>query len=176
MTQRVARVRPQAVPAKSDTYQHQTMANDPTDQNRKISDNIRKYGWHCLHIFPTEEGQDRFTYSIGFGESYNAPEILIFGLAQDKAQALLGECAHLLKNGHTILLDTEDHNVLAGDYSVVFRSVRPDCFAEYLGTAVRYYQDTPFSAVVMFLPDRNHRFPWQSGYEGMPAEEAQAIV
>ncbi len=138
--------------------------------------NIREYGWHCLHVFPTKEDQDRFSYSIGFGESYGAPEVLIFGLEREKAHALLNECAHLVKGGHIIRPGAEDDDVLAGDYKVVFRSVRPDCFGEYLGTAVRYYQGRPFSAVVMFLPDRQHRFPWQPGYEDIPADEALAIV
>lgn len=30
---------------------------------------------------------------------------------------------------------------------------------------MRYYEDKPFSAVVMFLPDLHHRFPWQQGYD-----------
>ena len=152
------------------------MGEDLATQNRRISDNIREYGWHCLHVFPTEQGQDKFSYSIGFGESYDAPEVLIFGLERDKAHSLLNECAQLLKGGHTILPGVEDANVLAGDHKVVFKPVRPDRFGEYLGTALRYYQGKPFSAVVMFLPDRQHRFPWQPDYDDIPAEESLAIV
>lgn len=152
------------------------MSLDVAAQNRGIADNIRNYGWHCLHVFPTEEDQDKFSYSIGFAESYGAPEILIFGLERDKAHALLNECANLLKAGHVIQTDVEDSNVLAGGYNVVFKPVRSDCFGEYLGTAGRYYQDRPFKAVVMFIPDRDHRFPWQAGYDDIPADESLAIV
>ena len=152
------------------------MGEDLATQNQRISDNIREYGWHCLHVFPTKEGQDKFSYSIGFGKSYGSPEVLIFGLEREKAHALLNECAHLLKGGHIIVPGVEDGSVLAGDYKVVFKSVRPDRFGEYLGTAVRYYKDKPFSAVVMFLPDRQHRFPWHQGYDYIPAGEPLAIV
>ena len=152
------------------------MGEDLATQNQRISDNIREYGWHCLHVSPTKQGQDKFSYSIGFGESYGAPEVLIFGLERERAHALLNECAELLKCGHTILPDVEDANVLTGDYKVVFKPVRSDSFGEYLGTALRYYQGKPFSAVVMFLPDRQHRFPWQPGYDDIPAEESLAIV
>jgi len=145
-------------------------------QNQEIADNIRKYGWHCLRVFPTEVGQDKFSYSIGFAESYGAPEVLIFGLERSKAHALLNECANLLKAGHVIQPGVEDSNVLAGGYNVVFKPVRSDCFGEYLGTAGRYYQDKPFKAVVMFIPDRDHRFPWQAGYDYLPADEPLAIV
>ena len=109
------------------------MGEDLATQNQRISDNIREYGWHCLHVFPTKEGQDKFSYSIGFGESYGSPEVLIFGLEREKAHALLNECAHLLKGGHIIVPGVEDGSVLAGDYKVVFKSVRPDRFGEYLG-------------------------------------------
>ncbi|MFC5571571.1 DUF4262 domain-containing protein [Lysobacter yangpyeongensis] len=143
---------------------------------RTIADNVREYGWHCLHVFPTQEGQDKFSYSIGFGESYGAPEVLVFGLEREKAHAILNECANLFKGGHTVRPNVEDPDVLGGGYKVVFKPVRPDCFNEYLGTALRYYQGKPFGAVVMFLPDRQHRFPWQPGYDYIPADEPLAIV
>ncbi|RNF83204.1 DUF4262 domain-containing protein [Montanilutibacter psychrotolerans] len=152
------------------------MSKDLPAQNQTISDNIRAFGWHCLHVFPTQDNQDKFTYSIGFGESYGAPEVLIFGVEREKAHALLHECAYLLKNGHTIQPEVEDENILTGGYSVIFKCVRPEHFDEYLGTAVRYYQDKPFAAVVMFFPDRQHRFPWDEGYDYIPAGEPLAIV
>ena len=152
------------------------MGRDLAAESQRISDNIREYGWHCLHIFPTEPGQDCFSYSIGFAESFGAPEVLVFGLPREKAHALLNECANLLKSGHPIEPDVENSEVLAGGYHVVFRRVREECFGEYLGTALRYYRERPFSALVMFLPDREHRFPWQSGYADIPAEESLAIV
>ena len=152
------------------------MGEDLAAQNLQISDNIREYGWHCLHVFPTKDDQDQFSYSIGFGESYGAPEVLIFSFKREKAHALLNECAQLLKNGHTISPGVEDADILDGGYSVVFKSVRPEFFGEYLGTASRYYQGRTFSAVVMFLPDKEHRFPWQPGYDYIPADEPLAIV
>ena len=145
-------------------------------QNQKIADNIEKYGWHCLHIAPCEEDEEPFSYSIGFAESYGAPEVLVFGLPREKAHGLLNACASALKEGHGITPDVEDPELLSGGYKVVFKSVRPECFGEYLGTAERYYQGKPFGAVVMFLPDREHRFPWQAGYSYIPADEALAIV
>lgn len=72
--------------------------------------------------------------------------------------------------------DAEDAELLANGYKLVFRPLRADCFDEYLGTALRYYGNTPFGAVVLFLPDRNHRFPWQPGYDGPPTHEALRIV
>lgn len=149
---------------------------NPVAQRQEIADHIQTYGWHCLHVLSNEAGEQNFSYTIGFEASYGAPEIVVFGLERDKAHALLNECADLLKGGHAFKPDVEDAHVLAGDYKVVFKSVRAEMFSEYLGTAVRYYQGKPFAAMVMFLPDSEHRYPWQAGYDYISTEEALTLV
>jgi hypothetical protein len=69
-------------------------------QNTKIAKNIRQCGWHCLHVFPTETKQLLFTCSIGFTQSFDASEIVVFGSPQAKAHALSQELAQLL---HTVI-------------------------------------------------------------------------
>ena len=146
--------------------------------NELIAEHIREYRWHCLHVFPTASDSEHsnFSYSIGFTESFGQPEILIFGLSRDKAHALLAECASLLSDGAAFEPDVEDDRVLANGYKVVFRPVLASRFREYLGTARRYYGARNFSALVMYLPDRDGRFPWQSGYDGKNVDEAVSIT
>lgn len=145
-------------------------------QNKQVAENILRCGWHCLHIAPCKDGEAPFTYSIGFTETFGAPEVLVFGLPAEKAHSLLNACASALKGGHAITPDVENPKILSGGYKVIFRRVRPECFGEYLGVAGRYYQGGPFGAVVMFLPDSEHRFPWQAGYSYIRVDEALAIV
>ncbi len=152
------------------------MGQDHKAQNQDIADNIREYGWHCLHVFPTEDAQEMFSYSIGFEESYGGPEILIFGLEREKAHALLNECAFVLKSGHKFVAEVNDENILSGGYSVVFKKLKEEHFDNYVGTALRYYQNKRFEAFVMFLPDSKHRFPWMRGYDDISAEESMSIV
>lgn len=152
-----------------------TDRENPTDV---IAQHIRKYGWHCLHVHPTEGDDEalKFSYSIGFTESFSQPEILIFGLSRDKAHALLSECASLLSSGTAFEPDVEDDRVLDNGYKVVFRPVLASRFGEYLGTARRYFGARSFSAIVMYLPDREGKFPWQSDYAGMDVDEALSIT
>lgn len=152
------------------------MTTPENPKYRKLIDDIQQHGWHCLHVLPGPDGEAGFSYSIGFQATYDAPEVVIFGLQRSKAQALLGECANLLAAGHQIRPDVEDGKVLAGGYNVIFRSVRTECHDDYLGTAVRHYGTRPLHAVVMFLPDSAHRFPWQPGYDDPPADDALGIV
>jgi hypothetical protein len=151
-----------------------TTADRP--QDRRVIDDIRDHGWHCLHVLPGPDGEAGFSYSIGFQATYNAPEVMVFGLQRSKAQALLSECAQLLAGGHQIHTDVEDAAVLDGGYKVIFRPVRADCHDDYLGTAVRHYGEQPLHAVVMFLPDKAHRFAWHPDYDDAPSDEALAIV
>lgn len=145
-------------------------------KDRKVIDDIQQHGWHCLHVLPGPDGESGFSYSVGFQATHGAPEVMVFGLQRSKAQALLGECAQLLAGGHRIHTDVEDADVLDGGYKVVFRAVRADCHDDYLGSAVRHYGEQPLHAVVMFLPDKAHRFAWQPGYEDAQVDEALGIV
>lgn len=114
------------------------MTRDRAKQNALIAEHVRKHGWHCLSISPSDEGEEAFTYTIGFTESRGAPEVLLFGMPREKAHALLAICAQRLREGHTIVPDAEDAELLANGYKLVFRPLRADCFDEYLGTALRY--------------------------------------
>ena len=149
-----------------------------SEQNIQISENIQKYGWHCLHILPTQESikHEKFSYTIGFTETFGAPEVLVFGLSSEKGHALLNECAQLLRSGHILRSDFPDDSVLAGGYKVMFKTVQSKYFDEYLGSAVRYYASKPFQAMVMFLPDKNNVLPGEGSYVGASADEPLSIV
>jgi Domain of unknown function (DUF4262) len=149
---------------------------DLAKEKKAIANNIRKFGWHCLHVFAKEEGGSPFTYTIGLTESYGVPEIMVFGLPAERGHGVLSACAHLIKEGHRFETDMPDDNVLQGDYKVIFKMAKPQSFEYYFGTAMRYYGDKPFEAMVMFIPDKKHHFPWKINYAGAPAEEALSIV
>ncbi len=144
--------------------------------NKSIEKDIRDYGWTCLHVFPTDDSHIQFSYSIGFAKSFSAAEVLVFGLAWEKAHSLLYACAEILKAGGSIPVDVEDDRVLQGGYKVIFKAVKPEAFGEYLGTACRFYANHVFRAVVMFLPDAQHRYPWQADYAYIDAREAQSNI
>lgn len=56
-----------------------------TEADAQVTRDIREYGWHCLHVLPRagEEGVG-FTYTIGLIESYDHPELMIFGLGRER--------------------------------------------------------------------------------------------
>ncbi len=149
---------------------------DIAKERKSIALNIKKYGWHCLHVFPNQEGHTQFTYTIGLTETYGVPEIMLFGFPHDRSHPILSTCAALIKEGYRFETDTPHDNVLMADYNVIFKSAKPQCFEEYFGTAMRYYGTQKFEAIVMFIPDKKHHFPWKINYAGAPATEGLSIV
>jgi len=143
---------------------------------RVVAKHVAEFGWHCLHVHPNTDAQLPFSYSIGFAESFGQPEILVFNQPREKAHSLLSVCANMFRSGEKIESYQEDGRVLEGAYKVIFRPVALHAYGEFLGTAKRYYGGKPFSAVVMFLPDKNHRYPWDEGYDYLDLREALAIV
>lgn len=147
----------------------------PTPQ-QTITQHIQQFGWHCLHVHPVKTEQLGFSYSIGFIETFKSPEIMLFGATPDKAHALLSECAYLLKSGHQFLPDVEDSEVLAGGYKVIFKNINQKYICEYLGTATRHYQKNDIQAMIMFLPDASHLFPWHKGYDYIDQSEGLRLI
>lgn len=146
------------------------------DPNATVREHIKQYGWHCLNVWPRvgDEEHTAFSYTIGFTESYEHPEIMIFGLG-DKAHGILNQCATLIKKGTRFIEGEPNGDVLSGDFKVLFKPVRKDCFGEYLGTALRYYGERPFEALVLFWPNKEHQFPWETPEPGVQAEALHVV-
>ena len=129
----------------------------------KITNDIRDYGWHCLHVAPRvgKEGAS-FTYTIGLVSTYHHPELMIFGLERDKSHGVLCECVEMIKSGTQFPINERVSDVLARDFEVMFKPIRKEYFGEYLGTAVRHYGHKEFVAYVLFWPDKENQFVWES--------------
>jgi Domain of unknown function (DUF4262) len=149
------------------------MNHDPLAKTRA---DVEKYGWHCLHVAPrVGESGANFTYTIGLFETYGHPEIMIFGLGRESAHGVLRECADMIKAGTRFPVGQPVQDVLSGDFPVIFKAVKLEHYDEYLGTAMRYYGEKPFEAWVLFWPDKDYKFAWES--EKLPSqEEALSVV
>jgi len=141
----------------------------------KIKENIRKHGWHFLFVFDPNGEREDFSYTIGLEESFNHPEIIVFGLKKDSSHAILTDIVEDIKSGATMESDKKLGNVIGGDLEVMFKPLISSAYKEYLGTAVDYYS-RQFRAQVMFWPDKANKLPTESGCEVTIQDEALAIV
>jgi hypothetical protein len=152
------------------------VTHDGETQDERIARHVREHDWYCVHVFAPAADQDPFTYTIGLHERFGSPEVLVFGLDNKQAHGILSVCVQKVQEGRRLMVGLRDGDILKDGYGVVFKPLRPECYDEYVGAAQRYYRDAPFRALVMFLPDREHRFAWDRGYQGPPATEALRIV
>lgn len=143
--------------------------------NDKIKENIDKFGWHFLFVFDSEGENVGFAYSVGFEETYNHPEIMIFGLKQDTSHGILSDIAHELSEGKTFESNVKLQDVIGDNLDVIFKPVKDSAFSDYLGTALNYY-DKSFRAYVLFWPDKSNILPTEVGCELTVQNEALEIV
>ena len=143
--------------------------------NDKTQNHIDTFGWSFLNVFdPNGENPD-FSYSIGFEETFNFPEIMIFGLDNKTAHQIISDIAQDLKDGIRYELNKKHKNVISGDFEVEFKEVKKEFFSSYLGTAVDFYRK-PFRAWVLFWPDKNNILPIEKGCEITVQNEALDII
>tara|TARA_R110000787_G_scaffold4726_1_gene17817 strand:+ start:952 stop:1857 length:906 start_codon:yes stop_codon:yes gene_type:complete len=72
----------------------------PADQ--RILDDIARHGWHSCHVFDPELATPNFTYTVGFTQTLDAPEFIVFGLHRDEMHAMLSEVFRQIKAGRKV--------------------------------------------------------------------------
>jgi len=146
------------------------------DVLEKMHRNIDEYGWHCLSVAPrVGESGASFTYTIGLQATYGHPEIMIFGLHSKTAHGILSDCVDKINAGTKFCLNQPISEVIGGGYKVMFKAIKAEYYSEYLGAALSYYGDRPFDGIVLFWPDKDHRFPWESAQTGSQTEAVNIV-
>ena len=127
-----------------------------SDVMEKVKDDIKNHGWHVLSVF--EDNMPNFSYTVGFKETLNHPEIIMSGLEIDLMHHLLNDIGNLIKKGQTFSKGDTSNEVLK-DYLVKFASVSDGNRKEYLRVACTYYGDDNFQALQCLWPDKEGHFP-----------------
>ena len=134
------------------------------DIRKKISDQIEEmietHGW--AHISVGMESHDRpnFTYTIGFQDLFNVPEILIMALSPSNASDLLHGIAGQLKSGE-IRIPEEGGLVpqIIKDFDTLFVPVPHDIALNTAMAAAARPSIKPFKVTQLVWPDTNGNFP-----------------
>ena len=127
----------------------------------KVLSDVQDYGWHVVKVL--EEGDSpEFAYSIGLFRSFQHPEIFIYGLPSERAHLIINEAGEHIRSGRRFFAGQTSDELLEG-YSVMFRAIPPSQYREHLGWASWFYDYADFPALQLVYPDRDGRWPWQSG-------------
>ncbi len=122
----------------------------------KVEADIEKHGWHVLSVL----GGDlpNFSYTIGFTETLNHPEILMSGLSTKLMHQLLNDIGKLIEKGNSFNSGDTCDEVIKG-YMVKFLTVDNSNINEYFRAANSHYGDCNFEALQCVWPDQYGDFP-----------------
>lgn len=130
-----------------------------TDRDeRKVIDDIREFGWHCLHILGEGEHVG-YSFTVGLYQSYGHPELIIFGLSSQVAHDILAIAADAAKSGSPLDL-TQATDAFVEGYFSCFTEVPKLEYREYVGFARWYYHGNDFPLYQIVWPSKSGVFPW----------------
>lgn len=131
----------------------------------KIETDIAVYGWSSVGVMPTVDDPDPcmpFTYTIGFYEHDQHPELIVVGLHPHQAHAMLAGLYERIARGERFEDGQLDGDVLEG-YDVRFQALPPE--GRPLNAARSYYGLHYLPALQVLWPDANGVFPDEDGFE-----------
>ncbi len=134
--------------------------DDGMDQSdRKLLDNVEKFGWHVVGITPSAEGP-AYAFSVGLQHTLRHPEVCIFGLPVKVAQALINEVGRLARQGTPVAVGKPIAGLAEG-FDLQFLEVSPLYFQAYFGYAAWFYHSYDFRMLQCVWPDKSGRWPWE---------------
>ncbi len=129
----------------------------------RIAEDIGADGFHVLKVFDPEGTEPSFAYTLGLEETFEHPEIAIFGLNDDldfMFHVLSGLGARV-KKGERFEHGAKKTGILPG-YSCAFARMPKASFESHFGQALqRRGGARGFKALQCIWPDPKKHFPWE---------------
>lgn len=128
---------------------------------KKVASDIREYGWHVMKVFSPDDSGPPFAYTIGLEDTFDHPEVIIFGLNNDLdfMHHVLNDIGVRVKKGERFEHGAKKKNILPG-YVCPFARLPKTAFADHLGQAIVWHGSPKFRAVQCIWPDPQKRLPW----------------
>jgi hypothetical protein len=144
----------------------------------KKVDVARDQGWidliaehgHAINMVVDDPGEPSddppFAYSLSAWESYQAPELIVFGLRRDVASDMINQVMAEHQAGRRFQCGVPEQGVIRNGVPVYFLRVDPALAKVYATFADWYYEHESFPLWQIVWPDRNGAFPWEAAYAG----------
>ena len=133
------------------------------DSDRKLLSDIDRIGWHVVMI-PEEDGTPGWSFSVGFFQTFNHPEVVVFGLPLDLSGQVINGIGADIQKGKTFESGPEYPDILEG-VLCTFRTVVRRWYRPFLGYAGWYYRGAAFPVLQCIWPDKEQHYPWQPEFQ-----------
>jgi len=132
---------------------------------KKAESDIAQYGWSFMYVDADQvRGMEPFSYTIGLEKTYGHPEVVIFGLPAQSAHGIISAVAAAVKEGESMPLHDPVEDIIGGDLKVIFKPLEHALYADYLSVAIKTYGTTDFRTLIMLWPDKEGKYPFDTGY------------
>jgi len=151
-------------------------AIDLSALDAKVLREIHTDGWQITGVMGREHdrGPD-FAYSIGYFHTMGHPEVILFGLPVETCMKAVNVIGLDVQNGMRFVTDRVYQDILRSPHRCCFREVRRNCYRDYVGYALWFYESDPFPLLQCFWSDERGLFPWEPGCSDY-AREAQPLL
>ncbi len=120
---------------------------------------IDHHGWHLV-LVPPEDPAPGWAHTVGFGETLDHPELIVFGIDLQLLANLLNHLGEAIRRGRRFEAGRDETGLIEGN-PLAFRDVAMRWRAPFLGNASWHYRREDFPVLQCFWPDPNGAFPWQ---------------
>jgi hypothetical protein len=133
------------------------------DSHRIFLANVERVGWHIVGIDADGEGPG-YAFSVGLFHTLQHPEIIIFGLPNERVAELINIIGIQVQGGARFNAGDQSNDIVDG-FPVAFTDVPKNVYKEYVGYALWFYKSFDFPVLQCVWPDKSGLFPWQEGYD-----------
>jgi len=128
------------------------------DLERQVISNVAEFGWHAVNVME-DDGHPPWTFTIGFYETWNHPELVIIGRSRATSQHILNTVASGLEENRRLDLATTTRDLLQGTHCC-FVEVAERYYPGYVGFARWFYRGKPFPLYQIVWPNTDGHYPW----------------
>ncbi|MES1157045.1 MAG: DUF4262 domain-containing protein [Alphaproteobacteria bacterium] len=139
-----------------------------SDYEQRIIDAIDEHGWFCPYIFDDKSKNPDFAYSVGFTQTLDCPEFIVFGLGQNLMHAILSRVFRQIRDGKRPE-DNQRWSDLIEGFDCIARAVHStNIVRDYFNSAMWFWGDpaergSELKAFQLVWPSaKTGLFPWDA--------------
>jgi Domain of unknown function (DUF4262) len=142
---------------------------EQADIDARVRADIAQFGWHLVLIPPTPDSMG-WAHTIGLGDGFAHPELIVFGNDFSVLAPLLNALGTRIRSGARLEAGLELSGVLEA-LPLAFRPVSAKWIEPFLGNAAWHYKRERIDALQCFWPDPSAHFPWQPEFDAALRED-----
>lgn len=125
---------------------------------------VQEHGFAIVPVKGNGKDIPGYIYSVGLGQKFGHPELVILGLPDDLIQELVTNIIAQLNKGAMF----EDGKVYPGmfsEFAVGFLTIKDEFKSTIMDATAAFYGANQFDAMQVVWPDPQGYFPWEQEFD-----------